>query len=120
MLDHRRRAAHEDEAVRARGGQVGPGHFGVDEAAAVVPALCRRSVEGVPEVEALRVLGTHLLQLLAEENVSVGLVGVEEPDAGAVILVLEDLADDLQHGGDARSAGDHANLRGDEKWYVGK
>lgn len=58
------------------------------------------------------VLGGQLVEVLAQEDVLLGDVGKDEVDLGAVArgAATDDGLDDLQHGGDARAAGDHAEV----------
>lgn len=79
------------------------------KAAAALPTLWRL-VEEVVDTEALRVILGDAVKLLAQQNVVLLDIGVDEIDARLVLLVLDHGANDLEHGGDARAAGNHANM----------
>jgi hypothetical protein len=81
-LDHPRRAAHGDDRVGAGRQQVVAQHLLVDVAGAVGPALGDTPVAGVVEVEDVGALGRQRLQLLAQQDVGLGLVGVDQGDLG--------------------------------------
>lgn len=88
-------------------------HIGGDEADAAGPAL-RRVVQHVVHAEAVVFLG-ELLQLLLEENVLRVDVGEDQVDLGGVIsavagTVANDGLDDLEHGGDTSTTGDHTDV----------
>lgn len=86
-------------------------HLGGDEADAAGPAR-RGLVQDVVDAEAL-VLGGEGVEVLLEQNVLLGDVGEDEVDLGAVagrLAAADDGLDDLQHGRDARAAGDHAKV----------
>lgn len=59
------------------------------------------------------VLGGEGVEVLLQQDVLLRDVGEDEVDLGAVAgggAAADDGADDLQHGGDARAAGDHAEV----------
>lgn len=86
-------------------------HVGRDVTDTTSPAI-GRVVEDVVDAEAL-VLGGERVEVLLEQNVLLRDVGEDEVDLGAVASALaaaDDGLDDLQHGGDASAAGNHAEV----------
>lgn len=85
-------------------------HVGGDVAHTTGPAL-GRPVQDVVHPEAA-VLGDEGVQVLLEQDVLLGDVGEDEVDLGPVagLAAADDGLDDLQHGGDAGAAGDHAEV----------
>mmetsp|Transcript_26395 Transcript_26395/g.71314 ORF Transcript_26395/g.71314 Transcript_26395/m.71314 type:complete len:378 (-) Transcript_26395:2-1135(-) len=109
-LDHRGRAAHEDKRVGARAGEMCLDHVLGDEALRVLPAG-GRAVHSVPEAhEAVGVLGLQGLEHVADENVVLSLVGIEEAHLGLIVGIAHDSGNHLEHGGDAGAAGHHAHV----------
>jgi hypothetical protein len=64
---HRRRAAHEHASADLAHGQVVGDHLFVDESLRECPVRAGRAVDGVPEVEAVRMGAGQLVQLISEE-----------------------------------------------------
>lgn len=58
-------------------------------------------VHGVPQVELILVLGLDLIQLFPQQDVVLGLVGIEEGQLCLVFGVFEHRPYDLEHRGDA-------------------
>lgn len=85
-------------------------HVGGDVADATGPAL-GRVVEDVVDADAL-VLGGERVEVLLEEDILRGDIGKDEVHLGLVALrtTTHNGADNLQHGGDARAAGNHAKV----------
>mmetsp|Transcript_9248 Transcript_9248/g.18002 ORF Transcript_9248/g.18002 Transcript_9248/m.18002 type:complete len:284 (-) Transcript_9248:65-916(-) len=109
VVEHGRRPAHEHQTVRARRRDGVNEHGVVDEASETLPPR-RRPVEGVVALEAARVCGPPLVDLRLEQNVLLRLVCEEEVDCGGVGGVTQDRVDDLEHGGDAGAARNHADV----------
>lgn len=85
-------------------------HVGSDVANATSPAL-RRLVQYVVNPEAL-VLGREGVEVLLEQDILGRDVGEDEVDLGAVTrsAATDDGAHDLQHRGNSRAAGHHAEV----------
>ena len=66
-------------------------------------------VNSVHEREATRVFSLNILDLLAQQNVLLGLVGVEQPNARRLFR-LEDIPNDLQHGRNSRTTSDQTQV----------
>lgn len=73
----------------------------------------RRVIQHIIHREPLRVLLRELVELLLQQDVLVVDVRVDEAQLRQVERVFERGADDLEHGGDAGAAGDHAELAGE-------
>ena len=58
------------------------------------------------------VLGSEGIEVLLEQNILLGDVGEDEVNLGSVarLAAADDGADDLEHGGDARTASDHTEV----------
>lgn len=85
-------------------------HVGGDVANTTGPAL-RGLVQDVVHAEAAVLLGESI-EVLLEENVLGRDVGEDEVDLGLVACgtATDDGADDLEHGGDTGTSGDHAKV----------
>lgn len=96
--------------TRESGGFTHGDHVGGDVADTAGPAL-GGLVENVVHADAGVLLGQGI-EILLEEDVLGGDVGEDEVDLGAVTLLTaaDDGADDLEHGGDAGAASDHAKV----------
>lgn len=70
------------------------------------------TVQDVDNVEAVGISLGIAIKLLLEQNIFFGLVGEDKGDLGLVVtgVLVEDLADDLKHGGDTRATGDHTDV----------
>lgn len=108
-VDHRRRAAHDGHGVGRRWEQVVFDHLVIDEADAVLPGL-RGAVDGVPDLKLLLVLGRQHVQVVAQQNVLFGLIGIEQSQLSIVAALLEDFVDELKHWSDAGAASNHVDL----------
>lgn len=106
--EHRRGAAHEDERVLAGRGQLRLDDVRGDVADAVAPGRVVRPVDHEVELE-VRVALSGGLELLAAHDVALGLVAQHQRQLRGVRRAGRDVADQLQHGRDARAAGDHAD-----------
>ena len=70
----------------------------------------RRVVEHVEDREPGRVSSGQFIQFGLKQDILWVDVGIDEADSGFVLGVFESGADDLEHGGDARSTSDHSKL----------
>jgi hypothetical protein len=77
-----------------------------------------RVVEHVENLEAVRMLRGEVVQLLFEENVLVVDIGIDKAQLRGVHRVLEDGTDDLKHGCDASTTGNHANFASEAQFVV--
>mmetsp|Transcript_836 Transcript_836/g.2438 ORF Transcript_836/g.2438 Transcript_836/m.2438 type:complete len:476 (-) Transcript_836:1226-2653(-) len=110
VVDHRWRAtAHDERGIRRLWQMLGD-HLLGDETRRVFPVL-RRAVERVPEVEAVGVSLGEGLELIAAEDIILGLVREDQRELGRVFLVEESRGDDLEAGRDAGSASHEADAR---------
>ena len=81
MLDHGVGAADEDERVLVGGRHVLLHHFEVDATLALQP-LGRRLAEDIVRAEAVHAEAMgESLELVAQEDICLGLVGIDEPNA---------------------------------------
>lgn len=62
---------------------------------------CRRLVHSVPDLELLGVLGGEVLELIAQHDVLLRLVGEQKLQLRVVRGLREDVLNELQHRGDA-------------------
>ena len=85
-------------------GQILSAHFLRDEALALLPA-CGRLVEGVEQLKP--VLGNGL-ELLAQQNVLLRLVGEDEPELRLVLWVFQHGPNNLKHGLSSKRRGSGA------------
>mmetsp|Transcript_19929 Transcript_19929/g.49491 ORF Transcript_19929/g.49491 Transcript_19929/m.49491 type:complete len:799 (+) Transcript_19929:251-2647(+) len=85
-----------------------PDHGLVDKPGAELPVR-RGRVEDVPDVDTAH--RDPLVDLLAEKDVLLGLVAVDEVELGFVGRVPDDVLGDLEEGRDARAAADEAKAR---------
>ena len=76
---------------------------------ATSPTL-RRIVEHIVDVETIRVGGSKGIKLLFEKDVLEINIGIDEGELRLVIRVLQCSVDDLQHGRNTSTTGDHADL----------
>lgn len=108
-----------DKEFAVGGGRVGEVFFDVllgDKADATLPAGWR-VVEDVKDLELGFVNVEKLFEVVLEEDILFVDVGVYESDGGLVKGIAEGSTDDLDHGGDAGAACDHADVVGDA-WRV--
>merc|ERR1719238_383778 len=106
-LDHRRRTTHENQRLLLWAGQVLGDHVSRDKARRVCP-VGGRAVHRVPQLELLGVLLLQVLEHIADENVVLGLVGIEQRDLGVIRRVLHNRCNHLKHWRDSRAARHHA------------
>lgn len=78
---------------------------------------CWGVVENVVDLEPVREHGDQVIQFDAQQDVFLSNVGVDEAELGWVTGVEEGVADNLEHGGDASSAGNKTKLLG-QGWGV--
>lgn len=85
-------------------------HVLCNKANATSPAL-RRPVQNVVYPESL-VLGRERIKVLLEQDILLGDIGKDQVDLGGVAsgTAADDGANDLEHGCDAGTAGDHAEV----------
>ena len=67
-------------------------------------------VDGVNNLESLRVLLLEVVKLFLEQDIFGSDVGENEGELGLVSLILQCLFEDLVHGSDAASTSNHTNL----------
>ena len=93
-----------------------------DESGTTSPTS-RGIVEHVEDREPGGVSGSQFIQFSLEQDILGVNVGVDEANLGLVRRVLESSTDDLEHGSDSGSSGDHAKLarqvRGIDKFTLG-
>lgn len=108
--NHRGRAAQQNLDITRRLRQQLLHHLLRDKADTSGPAL-RRAIEDVMNPDTL-VLSHQRIQVFLQENVLRSNVGENEIDLGAIArgAAPDNGADDLQHGRDAGTAGDHAKV----------
>lgn len=106
------RTTEENLDVCAGGGHVFFDLILGDKADAAGPVLWG-VVEDVVDGEAVGISGSEVVELFFEENVVHVDVGIDEGEFCPVCGVFEGSPDDLEHGGDASTAGDHANVTGE-------
>lgn len=82
-----------------------------DETNTTLPAW-GRVVEDVEDLEAIGMNVEEHRKVIFQEDVFLIDVGVDEAEGSLVKGVLEGSTDDLDHGGDASTTGDHANVIG--------
>jgi hypothetical protein len=104
-LDHGRGPAHEELRIILVGGikqQVLVDQVLVDKASRVGPGVLGGldyAVNRVPQTEASGKGGCQVFELLSDENVFFGLVGIEELDAGCRVGgIAKDGVENLEHG----------------------
>ena len=83
-------------------------HVGVNEAGRVGP-FRSGSVDRVPELDSVRMLLGHLLDLLAQQNVVFALVGEQQVRLRSVLRIAGDRLHQLVHRRNAGSTGDQAD-----------
>ena len=81
-----------------------------DEASAALPSH-RRVVENVEDLEPAWMSPGERVKFLAEEDVFLVDVGIDERDRGSVCWVAENGTDNLNHGCDASTSSNHAEVR---------
>ena len=70
----------------------------------------RGVVEHVVDGEPGGVSGSQLIQFSLEQDILWVDVGIDKADLGLILGVLESGTDDLEHGSDSSSSGDHSKL----------
>jgi len=82
--------------------------LGGDVSGRTLPAI-NSLVDNVGDLEAVGVGLGVCVDLLLQDNILGGNVGKDEVNLGLVGLVLEEMANDLEHGGDAGSSSNQAD-----------
>ena len=108
---HRWGSAKEDARVLSgsRCGKLLLDHILGDISNTTIPLL-RCMNQNVVNIESATVSSRKLVQFKFEEDIFLGVVGVDQVDASGVFGVVEDIGDDLVHGGDTSSTADHSEF----------
>ena len=86
-------------------------HVVRDEPRAETPVL-RRTIDGVPPVEAIREFVSKGIQLAAKEDIFLSLVGKKQRQVCLVGRIVQDCVDDAKDGREASAARDESDVRG--------